>query len=223
MPDAKLSPDHPPDLEGAILNLEGAIVPHDIELTNCWIDGKIALIAVSTRRIDLNGSRLAELSADAVEIKGDLFLRDRFHQCNHWRLQPFTFINFTLRKGVAVEKHKLEDSFMSRRIVVALLGLGLCMFLIPQIALATLDQVAEAITHTKKAIEHGKIGHADVLKAHAGATLIHAKAAGKAKPNPHTEEAIKHLEQAIVEGKNGHADTATTHAEAALAQLEQVK
>jgi hypothetical protein len=70
--------DDPLDLEGAILNLEGAIVPHDIELKNCWIDGKIALIAASTRRIDLNGSRITELSADGVEIKGDLFLRDRF-------------------------------------------------------------------------------------------------------------------------------------------------
>jgi hypothetical protein len=133
------------------------------------------------------------------------------------------YINLTLRKGEAIEKHKLEDSFMSRRVVVAMLGLGLCMFLIPQVALAALDQVAEAIMHTKKAIEHGKIGHADVLKAHAGAALIHAKAAEKAKPNTHTEEAIKHLEQAIVEGKNGHADTATAHAEAALTQLEQVK
>ncbi|VFU08824.1 protein of unknown function [Methylocella tundrae] len=41
-------------------------MPHDIELKNCWIDGKIALIAASTRRIDLNGSRIAELSVDGV-------------------------------------------------------------------------------------------------------------------------------------------------------------
>jgi hypothetical protein len=69
-------------------------------------------------------------------------------------------------------------------------------------------------THTKQAIDHGKMGHADVLTTHAEAALTHAQAVEKAKANPHCKEAIKHLEQAIDEGKKGHADAATTHAEA---------
>jgi hypothetical protein len=60
------------------LDFEGAILPHDVALHNCWIDGKIALICARARRIDLDGSRIAELSGDGVEIKGDLFLRDGF-------------------------------------------------------------------------------------------------------------------------------------------------
>jgi hypothetical protein len=60
------------------LDFEGAILPHDVALLNCWIDGKIALISARARRIDLDGSRIAELSGDGVEIKGDLFLRDGF-------------------------------------------------------------------------------------------------------------------------------------------------
>ena len=90
---------------------------------------------------------------------------------------------------------------MSRRFVVAMLGLGLALFLIPQVPLAAEDHIAEAITHTKQAIDHGKMGHADVLTTHAEAALT----------------------QAIDEGKMGHADVATTHAEAALTHLEQVK
>jgi hypothetical protein len=60
------------------LDFEGAILPHDVALQNCWIDDKIALIGARARRIDLDGSRIAELSGDGVEIKGDLFLRDGF-------------------------------------------------------------------------------------------------------------------------------------------------
>ena len=58
-------------------------------------------------------------------------------------------------------------------------------------------------THTKQAIDHGKMGHADVLTTHAEAALTHAQAGEKAKANPHCKEAIKHLEQAIDEGKKG--------------------
>ena len=111
---------------------------------------------------------------------------------------------------------------MSRRFVVAMLGLGLALILMPQVSFAAEDHIAEAITHTMQAIEHGKIGHADVLTTHAKAALAHAQAGEKAKANPHTAEAIKHLEQAIDEGKKGHADQATTHAEAALNHLQQV-
>jgi hypothetical protein len=117
----------------------------------------------------------------------------------------------------------VEDSPMSRRFIVAMLGLGLALILMPQVSLAAEDHIAEAITHTKQAIDHGKMGHADVLTTHAEAALTHAQAGEKAKANPHCKEAIKHLEQAIDEGKKGHADAATTHAKAALTHLEQIK
>ena len=112
---------------------------------------------------------------------------------------------------------------MSRSLVVAMLGLGLALFLMPQVLLAAEDHIAEAITDTKQAIDHGKMGHPNILATHAELALTHATAFEKAKANSHTEEAIKHLEQAIDEGKKGHADAATTHAEAALTHLEQVK
>ena len=39
---------------------------------------------------------------------------------------------------------------MSRRFVVAMLGLGLALILMPQVSLAAEDHIAEAITHTKQ-------------------------------------------------------------------------
>jgi hypothetical protein len=117
-----------------------------------------------------------------------------------------------------------EYSPMSRRFIVAMLGLGLAaLFLMPQGALAAEDHIAEAITHTQQAIDHGQQGHADVLATHAEAALTHAEAGEKAKANSHTKEAIKHLKQAINEGKKGNADKATTHAEAAMTHLKQAE
>jgi Small metal-binding protein len=136
-------------------------------------------------------------------------------------LQPST----SLWKKVSLSRtiNQPEDSLTSRRFIITMLGVSLALFLIPQVPLAAEDHIAEAITHTNQAIDHGKMGHADVLTTHAEAALGHAQAGEKAKANPHTEEAIKHLKQAIDEGKKGHADAATTHAEAALTHLEQVK
>jgi hypothetical protein len=57
---------------------------------------------------------------------------------------------------------------MSRRLFVALLGLGLALFLMPQVSLAAEeDHIAEAIAHTKQAILHGQKVHADLLGEHA--------------------------------------------------------
>ncbi len=60
------------------LDLEGALLPHDVLLENCWIDGNILLVAARTRRMELDGSRIAELSGDGAKIEGDLFLRNGF-------------------------------------------------------------------------------------------------------------------------------------------------
>jgi Small metal-binding protein len=120
-----------------------------------------------------------------------------------------------------------EDSLMSRRLIVAMLGFGLALFLMPKVTLAQGmaqgDHISQAITHTKQAIDEGKMGKAKELTMHAEAALTHAEAGEKAKANPHTEEGIKHLKQAIEEGKKGNAAAGTTHAEAALTHLEQAK
>src|SRR3984893_13619017 len=62
---------------------------------------------------------------------------------------------------------------MSRRFSITMLGVSLALFLIPQVPLAAEDHIAEAITHTKQAIDHGKMGHADVLTTHAEADGDH--------------------------------------------------
>ena len=116
----------------------------------------------------------------------------------------------------------MEDSPMSRRFIVAMLGLGLALILMPQVSLAVEDHLSEAIEHSRQAIDHGKQGHADVLATHAEAALTHAEASDKAKANPHTASAIEHLKEAIKQGKQGNADEATTHAEIALNHLQQV-
>src|ERR1700730_11136687 len=105
---------------------------------------------------------------------------------------------------------------MTRRLLAAMLGLALALFLTPQISLAAEDHIAEAISHTKEAIDHGKRGHAGIL-------VTHAEAGKKVKANPHTKEGIKHLKEALDHGKQGHADIATTHAQMALDHLEQAK
>jgi tetratricopeptide (TPR) repeat protein len=119
--------------------------------------------------------------------------------------------------------HLKEDSSMSRRLVVAMLGLGPALFLMPQFLLAAEDHIAEAITDAKQAIDHGKMGHPNILATHAELALAHATASEKAQANSYTEEAIKHLEQAIEEGKEGHADVAISDVETALTHLEQVQ
>jgi hypothetical protein len=111
---------------------------------------------------------------------------------------------------------------MSRRFIVALLGLGVVLFLMPRISLAVDDHISQAIEYTNLAINDGKHGRADFLATHAEAALAHAEASEKVNANPHTADAIKHLKEAIDEGKQGHADVATTHAEAALNNLQQV-
>jgi len=112
---------------------------------------------------------------------------------------------------------------MTRRFAAAMLGLALALFLTPRISIAAEDHIAEAITHTKQAIDEGKKGDAKQLVVHAEVGLTHAEAAEKAKANPHTKQGIDHLKQAIDTGKKGEAAVATKHAETALVHLEQAK
>jgi Small metal-binding protein len=107
---------------------------------------------------------------------------------------------------------------MNRRTFATVLVLGLAA-LFPGAAFAE-DHLAEAITHTKEAIESGQKGRADELTKHAEAALTHATAAEKEKDNTHTKEGITHLNAAIDHGKQGHPDIAAGHAKEALTHLE---
>ena len=80
--------------------------------------------------------------------------------------------------------------------------------------------VREAIEHAKKAVDHGKQGHAQELVTNAETSLLYAKMGGKGS---HVNEGIKHLKEAIEHGKAGHADVGTEHVEAAIQHLSEVK
>jgi hypothetical protein len=113
-----------------------------------------------------------------------------------------------------------EERSMDRRVFVIALSLGFGLMLAPRLALAESHHLKEAIKHTEQAIEHGKMGHADVLVTHAEEALKHAKAAEAEKANEHTKQGITHLEAAIDTGKKKEAEAATKHAEEALTHLE---
>lgn len=112
---------------------------------------------------------------------------------------------------------------MTRRFLAAFLGLALAFVLVPRIAIAQEDHVAQAVSHTKMAIDEGKKGKADQVVVHAKVALTHAEAAEKAKPNTHTMQGIEHLKQAIKTGEKGQAAEATQHAEVALEHLEKAE
>ena len=73
---------------------------------------------------------------------------------------------------------------MNRRIFALAICLGVAALLASRHALAD-DHLAEAITHTKQAIDVGQQGRAELLVTHAEAALKHAEEAEKAKANPH--------------------------------------
>jgi hypothetical protein len=110
---------------------------------------------------------------------------------------------------------------MTRRLMLAMLGLGLALFVAPRISLAAESHLEQAIEHTKQAIDEGNKGDASALVEHATAALGHAQDAQKEKASPHTKAGIKHLKEAIKHGKKGHAKVATKHAETALTHLEE--
>ncbi|WP_442754622.1 small metal-binding protein SmbP [Methylocystis sp. JAN1] len=109
---------------------------------------------------------------------------------------------------------------MNRRVFAVALSLAVGLAFTPKLALAESHHLAEAVKHTKEAIDHGKMGHADVLVTHAEAALKHAKQAEAEQANEHTKEGITHLEAAIDTGKKKDAPGATKHAEEALTHLE---
>ncbi|MBH0198891.1 MAG: hypothetical protein HP497_05625 [Nitrospira sp.] len=82
------------------------------------------------------------------------------------------------------------------------------------------QNVKDATTHAREAVEHGEQGHAEKLVTHAEAALQLAMKGGE---DPHVAEAMTNLKAAIEHGKAGHADVATKHAENAVTHLSQIK
>jgi HEPN domain-containing protein len=111
-----------------------------------------------------------------------------------------------------------------KRILVALSMAATFILAGTDLGYAQEDHTAQAGEHASAAaVEHGTLGHADVLVQHAEQALQHAQAAEKEKSNPNIKEAIKHLEEAIKHGKMGHAEVATEHAEKAVKSLDASK
>lgn len=84
------------------------------------------------------------------------------------------------------------------------------------------SNMAEALTHAQEAVDHGGMGHADVVVTHAEASLQHAQAAKNDMKNPHLDAAITELGEAITHGKAGHPDVATGHAKSVVMHLKEI-
>ncbi|MDT3776487.1 small metal-binding protein SmbP [Nitrospira sp. MA-1] len=108
------------------------------------------------------------------------------------------------------------------RLTIALLCMGLMAGCASYSTGTVNPHVAEALTHAQEAVDHGGMGHADVVVTHVEASLQHAQAAKKDMNNPHLDAAIAELGEAIAHGEAGHADVATSHAKSAVIHLNQI-
>ncbi len=68
------------------LDLEGAQIPHPLVLFDCFIGEPITLRNADALSVNLDGSRVAEIQADRLGTRGDVFLRDGFHTAGEVRL-----------------------------------------------------------------------------------------------------------------------------------------
>lgn len=64
------------NVEQSELDLEAIIIPRDISLTNCKIDGGVNLRDASCRSVDFNGSEIVRISASRISVKGSVILSD---------------------------------------------------------------------------------------------------------------------------------------------------
>jgi hypothetical protein len=113
-----------------------------------------------------------------------------------------------------------EENVMSRRLIIALLSLGLAWSFAPRIALAQESHLAQAISQTREAVSAGRAGQPSTLVLHATEALHHAQAAQAERPHPQVKDAIARLKEAIKFGKKNRR-AATTIAYRALQQLER--
>jgi hypothetical protein len=116
----------------------------------------------------------------------------------------------------------------TRRLMIALLGLGFALFVTPRIALAASQHLEQAIAETQKAIHEGKEAHhASSLVQHSDNAIDHAMQALKEQPNSHIKSGIRHLRKAIKVAKGTHSARRLTagvkHAEKALSEFNAAK
>ena len=117
---------------------------------------------------------------------------------------------------------------MTRRLTIALLGFGLALFAAPQVVLAANEQLQQAISETKLAIQDGKEAHhASSFVEHVENAIGAAQAAQKQEPSLHIERGIKHLRKAKKIAYDTHSDrrlrAAAKHAQKALSEFAAVK
>ena len=87
---------------------------------------------------------------------------------------------------------------ITRRLMIALSGFGLALFVAPQISLAAGDHLEQAIAETQKAIHYGEDPHhASSFVQHADNAVHHAIQAEKEQPNQHIKNGISHLRRGI--------------------------
>lgn len=110
---------------------------------------------------------------------------------------------------------------MNRRLMIALLSLGLAWSFAPGGALARgHSHIYQAIHHAREAVVAGREGKPSLLVRHATEALHHAKAQQQERPNAEVEEAISRLEEGIRYGEKKRR-SATRIVYRALQQLER--
>ncbi|KAF0135896.1 small metal-binding protein SmbP [Methylocystis sp.] len=109
---------------------------------------------------------------------------------------------------------------MGRRLMIALLSLGLAWFFTPNFALAQESHIAQAISHAREAVSAGREGKPSALVLHATEALHYAADAQREQPNPHLKKAISRLKEGIKFGKKKRR-AATTIVYRALQELER--
>ncbi|WP_164479485.1 small metal-binding protein SmbP [Methylocystis rosea] len=109
---------------------------------------------------------------------------------------------------------------MSRRLMIAMLSLGLAWSFAPRLALAQESHIAQAIHHAREAVVAGREGKPSTLVRHATEALHHAKAQQQERPNAQVKEAIARLEEGIRFGEKRRR-SATRIVYRALQQLER--
>ncbi|MCQ4190984.1 small metal-binding protein SmbP [Methylocystis suflitae] len=126
---------------------------------------------------------------------------------------------------VSVVVKAIRDSrgqFMTRSTVILALGLAFALNSSPTLV-AEDDHLAEAIRHTKQAIDQDRQDRADVGLTHAESALAHAEVAAKQRYNLYIDEGVTQLRMAIAQGIHRNAQLAADHATEALANFKEAK
>jgi hypothetical protein len=68
------------------MDCQGAVLPHDLILWQCRLDGDLILRGATTRTLNLGGTRLKGIEGDQLETTGGVFLREGFNASGEVRL-----------------------------------------------------------------------------------------------------------------------------------------